>query len=265
MSIDRSRRTTFEEMADLYNESRPEYPAALAEDVIRLSGLEPGASILEVGCGAGNLTIAFARKGYYLLGVELGARLAEYARLRCQDHPNAIIVQSAFEDYELPPHSFDLAISADAFHWIQPEIGYPKLLYALKETGSIALVWQIAVDPQTEWSLLIDEIFRKRAPEYESPFHSHTLEWLVNIIGVNFRTYCRIEAVTVKTYDWLESFTADRYIKLLRTSSILRDMDKELRQSLHSDIRNVLLDFGDRVEIPYRVALFHAKAREQTE
>lgn len=263
MSIDRSRRTTFEEAADLFNESRPEYPAALVEEVIRLSDLEPGDSILEVGCGAGNLTIGFARRGYPLLGVELGVKLAGYARLRCQAYSNVIIVQSAFEDYNLPPHSFDLAISADAFHWIQPEIGYPKLINALKETGSIALVWQITVDPQTEWSRLIDETFRTRAPEYESPFHSYSLEWLANIIKVNLHTYCGIEAVTVKTFDWLESFNADRYIKLLQTSSILYDMDKEHRQSLHADIRRILIDYGDRVEIPYRVALFHARVQEQ--
>ncbi len=35
MSIDRSRRTTCEQVADLYNETRPEYPDELAEDIIR--------------------------------------------------------------------------------------------------------------------------------------------------------------------------------------------------------------------------------------
>jgi cyclopropane fatty-acyl-phospholipid synthase-like methyltransferase len=133
MSIDRSRRTTFEEAAELYNEVRPGYPAQLVEDVIRLARLKPGEHVLEVGCGPGNATVLFAQRGYHLLGIELGPRLAEYARQACRAFPNTTIVQSAFEDYETRPRSFDLAFSADAFHWIIPETGYPKMMNALRD------------------------------------------------------------------------------------------------------------------------------------
>lgn len=157
MGIDRSRRITFEEVADLYNETRPGYPPELVEDVISLSELNPGAHLLEVGCGPGNATILFAQRGYHLLGIELGRKLAEYARRRCQAYPNTTIIQSAFEDYEIQPRSFDLAFSAEAFHWILPEIGYPKMVSALKETGSIALFWHITLDPHMDWSKNLSE------------------------------------------------------------------------------------------------------------
>src|SRR3972149_4909627 len=109
MGIDRSRRTAFEETADLFNEVRPEYPEELVEDILRLSGLAPDGQILEIGCGAGNATIAFARRGYELLGIELGEKLAGFACERCRDFPTVKIVQSAFEEYLLESHSFDLA------------------------------------------------------------------------------------------------------------------------------------------------------------
>lgn len=35
--------------------------------------------------------------------------------------------------------SFDLVISATAFHWISPEIGYPKAAQVLKDSGYIAI------------------------------------------------------------------------------------------------------------------------------
>ena len=37
--------------------------------------------------------------------------------------------------------AFDLAISGEAFHWISPEIGYPKVASALKDGGSAAFFW----------------------------------------------------------------------------------------------------------------------------
>ena len=216
---------------------------------------------MEIGCGAGNATISFAKRGYQLLGIELGERLAEYARQRCREYPNTAIVQSAFEEYDLPPRHFDLAISADAFHWIRPEVGYPKVMAALKESGSIAFFWHVTVDPQTDWSRAIDEIFRQRAPQYDRPNQPMEVEWLREIIKGNFREHCGIEDVTVKTYDWFETLSADKYIKLLRTYSALRAMDEKLRESLNADIRSVIETSGGSVKHPYQVVLFHAKVQ----
>lgn len=55
MGIDRLRRVTFEEVADLYHESRPSYPEELIEDAIRLSRVGGNGRILEIGCGTGNV------------------------------------------------------------------------------------------------------------------------------------------------------------------------------------------------------------------
>ncbi len=262
MSIDRSRRTSFEAIADLYNEARPSYPAVLVDEIIRLSALPPDGHILEIGCGAGNATLPFASRGYSLVGVELGARLAAYARQRCRAFPNALIVQAAFEDYPLPPHSFDLAISAEAFHWIEPEIGYPKLLHALKPTGALALFWHIVVDPQTAWSRAVDDAFRRCAPQVEPPHRSFSLAWLEEIIRGNLRRYCGLHDVTVRTFEWSEMLDAARFIALLRTYSSLRDLDAATRSALHADVRAVIEHCGGSIEKPYQVALFHAQVTQ---
>lgn len=261
MGIDRSRRVTFEEVADLYNESRPGYPEELVEDVIQWSALVANGRILEIGCGPGNATLLFARRGYHLLGIELGQKLAQYARQRCDAFPHTVIVTSAFEEYELPPHSFDLAISADAFHWIQPEIGYPKLMNALKPGGAMALFWHVPVNPQTEWSQAIDDVFRQYAPEFENPHHSFSLAWLEEIIRGNLRDYGGLEAVTVKPYNWSEVLDAETYVKLLCTYSSLRNMETESRAALHAGVRDVFRQFDGRVIKPYQVALFHTSVK----
>lgn len=259
MCIDRSRRVTFEETADLYNETRTLYPDALIEDVIRLSALQADGRILEIGPGAGSATVSFAKRGYNILGIELGERLAEYARRNCRDYPNTVIVRAEFESYHLPPRSFDLAVSADAFHWIRPEVGYPKVQATLKENGCYAFFWQISVDPQTDWSRAVDEIFQRLAPQYDRPNQPMDVEWVRNTITGNFREYCGIADVTVKLYDWVETISADTYVKLLRTYSGFRGMDESLRESLNKEIYAAIQNAGGSIEQPYRAILFHAK------
>ena len=57
-------RTTFDEAALLYDDVRPGYPEALFHDVVSLSGIPSGGRILEIGCGTGQATVPFARRGY---------------------------------------------------------------------------------------------------------------------------------------------------------------------------------------------------------
>ncbi len=44
-----------------------------------------------------------------------------------------------FEEASLPADYYDLAFSAQSFHWIDPEIGYGKVHSSLKSGGYLAL------------------------------------------------------------------------------------------------------------------------------
>ena len=58
------RRLAFGEVAELYDEVRPSYPAELVEDVIALAPLDGDAPrALEVGAGTGKATVLFAQRG----------------------------------------------------------------------------------------------------------------------------------------------------------------------------------------------------------
>jgi SAM-dependent methyltransferase len=141
MPIDRTRRITFEEVAEIYDEVSTSYPEELIEDALTLSEIPADGRILEIGCGPGNATIPVAKRGYRIVGIELGERLAALAVKNCRAYPGVEIRNTAFEDWALEEKAFDLAISADAFHWIPPEVGYPKVARALKDSGSAVFFW----------------------------------------------------------------------------------------------------------------------------
>jgi 16S rRNA A1518/A1519 N6-dimethyltransferase RsmA/KsgA/DIM1 with predicted DNA glycosylase/AP lyase activity len=86
--------------------------------VVSLSGLPPQGRILEIGCGTDQTTEPFAHRGYRVLCIELGERLAAVARGKLAAYPPVVVCTGAFEDWPGEEGAFDLTVSAEAFHWI---------------------------------------------------------------------------------------------------------------------------------------------------
>ncbi len=257
-NIDRSRRVLFDEAAALYDEVRPGYPEALVEDVIALSGIGRNGRILEVGCGSGKATLPFAKRGYRMLAIELGQHLAALAAENCRPYPNVQILHSAFEAWPLEENGFDLAISGEAFHWIPPEIGYPRLAQALKPDGSAALFWILRPLQETAVYQAIAAVHKELAPDIASTDHVVTPEWLTRRITANFADSNRFGEVTVRQYAWSEIMTAEKYVKLLDTQSSYRHADRKVREKLYAGIVDVIEAYGGEIERPYLAILFHA-------
>ncbi len=160
-------RSTFDGAALLYDEVRPGYPEALFEDVVSLSGTPAGGRVLEVGCGTGQATLPFARRGYEILCVELGENLATVARRNLAEYPGIEVRVGDFEEYPLPESYFDLVVSATAFHWLDPAVAYPKAARYLKPGGSLALFWNEHVHSDASGGFFeaTQRIYASEAPE----------------------------------------------------------------------------------------------------
>jgi SAM-dependent methyltransferase len=258
MSIDRTRRITFEETADIYNETRSGYPEQLVEDILALAGIPPDGKILEIGCGPGNATLFFARRGFDILAVELGPRLAAYAAENCREYPKVKVVNMAFEDWPVEQGKFDLAISADAFHWIVPEIGYPKVAQALKPKGSLAFFWKAPYEMDTEISRAMAQVYLERAPKAENPDKRFTAEWIIQAVTETIAGSHCFGEISVRLYDFSETQTGEQYIKGLWTYSSHRPLDHQTRVHLYEGLSEVIERFGGSLVLPRRVVLFLA-------
>jgi cyclopropane fatty-acyl-phospholipid synthase-like methyltransferase len=133
----------FDDAAQLYDEVRPRYPEEMIEHIIAFAALPTHARVLEVGCGTGQMTLSFAQRGYTVVALDQGARLAALAARHCQPYAQVRVVPCAFEDWQDTPASYDLLLSAQAFHWIDPAYGLARAAELLKTGGTIALVWRL--------------------------------------------------------------------------------------------------------------------------
>jgi SAM-dependent methyltransferase len=151
----------FDRVASTYDEARPPYPPELYEKLRELGVLRSGSRILEVGAGTGQATGAFVTAGADVVALEPGTRLA--ARLQ-ERFPRVHTIVSTLEDAELPEGSFDAAVCATAFHWIDPDVGLPKLHRALVPGGVLA-VWRTVfgdLDIRTPFRDRVAEITDRR-------------------------------------------------------------------------------------------------------
>ena len=136
---DRAR--SFDTVADLYDEMRPRYPDALFDDLLTVSGAPAGAQVLEIGTGPGVATRPLALRGLRIVGLEPGSALASVARDNLAEFDAVEIRESTFEEAELAPASFDLVVSASAWHWVDPEVGPAKAARVLRPDGVLAVWW----------------------------------------------------------------------------------------------------------------------------
>ena len=129
-----------------YHGARPPYPQATWDALVQRAGLRAGIDILEIGAGTGLATIPLLKHDpARLVAIEPDARLAVFLAKVAAD-PRLAVVNETFEDAELQPASFDLVVSATAFHWLDAVPALKLINGLLRSDGSLALIWNVFGD-----------------------------------------------------------------------------------------------------------------------
>lgn len=160
-------RLTFNEVPEEYDCLRPKYPDTLSVDVIQYSMLDKTKKALEIGIGTGQATLPFLKTNCELTAIELGDKLAEFSKKKFKEYERFKVINQDFETASLEENNYDIIYSASAFHWIPPEIGFPKVYNLLKSGGVFA--W-FSVQPAPSQKKLYDEI-QKVYSEYRKYFN----------------------------------------------------------------------------------------------
>ena len=131
-------RTLFDGVADLYDATRQSYPDEVVGAMLTTAGVTAGASVLEIGCGTGQLTARLAARGLEVTALDIGPSMIRAARRNVTD-PRVRFVCTPFEDFA-GGDGFDLIVSATAFHWVDPDVAWTKAARLLQAAGWLALL-----------------------------------------------------------------------------------------------------------------------------
>ncbi|TDD16371.1 class I SAM-dependent methyltransferase [Kribbella turkmenica] len=130
-------RQTFGEDAELYDRVRPTYPPALYDDIAELLGNPDRVRVLEIGPGTGQATRPMVERGWSVTALELSPDLAGMAR---RNLPEVEVIEADFDTWELPAATYDLVLSATAFHWLDPATRVERCAQLLRPGGMLAVV-----------------------------------------------------------------------------------------------------------------------------
>jgi len=242
---------TFNESPELYEKLRPKYPEKLIEELIQYSALTLASEILEIGPGTGQITFPFAKKGYHITGIEIGENLFRYLQNIIINFPNANIINSSFEEWDNKGKKFDIIISAQAFHWIDPKIGYAKAAELLKDNGNLALIW--IYHPRIDVMNELDKVYAMDFPDYKK---QDDAELKISKQIEEIKAVKQFENLRVYKYPFEIEYTSSQYIDLLNTYSDHRNIDNKIKLQLYNDIKKVIDKFGGKINKPYIATLF---------
>ncbi|MEE3719044.1 class I SAM-dependent methyltransferase [Tumidithrix elongata RA019] len=276
------RKTWYGEIAENYNRVRPRYPAAIIARAIEHANLSTHASvpakILELGCGPGIATLPFAQLGFSMVSLEPNLEASQIAKENCAQYPNVEIQNISFEEWEVESGSmhpdreafpkeignrFDAVLAATSWHWIPPEVAYPKTWTALKEKGALILLWN--TPPQLSYEIYqdLDRVYQNLAPSIPPYARYEPVETQIDHFGKFGQGILDSGRFTNLVYDKLVcevTYSLDDYLALLSTLSAYIVLDPETRNTLFEGLRAELEKIcGDRLPLSYVSALHVAQ------
>ena len=247
----------FNDVPELYDRVRPGYPDGLFVDLVAVTGLNEGSSVLEVGCGTGQATSSLAALGCSVTAIEPGVEMAALARQRIAAFRNVEVETSTFEKWDDCGGRFDVLVAASSWHWVDPSTGWQRAHDVLRPGGWMALLGNVVVRWPGE-----PEVYAETAdlherfcpgnpgwghPPLEDDVRGTTQGWgMVDDPGGLFGP------TLVRWYPTVQWFDGDGFADLLRSTSLYRSLESDVREPLLDAIaERIRTRMGDRASRRY--------------
>ena len=231
-------RLSFNAAVAVYDEIRPSYPAEMFDALFAL--LPPQPSIVEVGPGTGQATKDLLAHGAVVHAIEIGPAMAITLRAKLpSDHLDVTV--GDFEEIDIAAESFDAVFSATAYHWISPEAQLDRPAAVLRPGGIVAIVDLVQVSSPADRGF-----FAATQPIYERYGQGHSgppapeRDDVDPAMRVALAGDRRFGDVTLRRYDWDQTYSAADYRKLMLSYSGTQMMGDDERVALLDDIEALI-------------------------
>lgn len=249
---DRRRAESFGADAEQYDRARPGYPSPMVDDLV---GDRVGAAVLDVGCGTGITSRLFAERGCRVLGVEADSRMAAVARRSGVD-----VEEGKFESWQDGGRRFDLLVSGQAWHWIEPSSGSAKAAAVLSAGGRVGLFWNHGVqDPEAQEELQV--VYGRLAPhiDEDSILLGSPVARRIEAAAAGLRASGRFSDPEVRTFPWRKTYSREEWLDLLPTHSDHRTLPPERLAALLEGVGAVIDELGGTLDVRYTTWLVSAE------
>jgi SAM-dependent methyltransferase len=253
MHENRRRAESFGTDAERYDRARPSYPAEMIDELV--AGRR--ARVLDVGCGTGKVASLFLARGCEVLGVDPDARMATVAASR------GVQVEVAnFEAWDPADRIFDLVVSGQAWHWVDPSVGPAKAAAILSPRGRLAIFWNRG-EHDAETKTALDEAYGRFAPTLARasvPLGNKPPDNAADIAAIaatHLFAPCQL-----RTYLWTRRYSRDQWLDQLGTHSDHIALPPQELVMLLEAVGDAIDRLGGSITIRYETRLISAQRAE---
>ena len=256
----------FNEVPELYDRLRPNYPDELFADLVAVTGIDPQSAVLEVGCGTGQATRSLAKLRCSVTAVEPGAELATLARRNLGNFGNVKIETSRFEDWDDGGRRFDVIVAASSWHWVDPSVGWRRAHEVLLPRGWMALLENVVVRRRGEPEVYAEtadlhERYSRGNPDWGHPPLEDEVRATRKGSGLVADPDDLFGPAIVRWYPFVQWFDGASFTDLLRSNSIYRKLNVDVREPLlHAIAERIRTRMGDRAPRRYLSVLRAVRA-----
>ena len=209
--------------------------------------------MLDVGCGTGKAARLFVARGCEVLGVEPDLRMAGVARA------HGIPVEVAtFEAWDPTHRMFDLVVSGQAWHWVDPSLGAQKAASVLVPGGRLAIFWNRGQhDGPTQAALY--EVYARFAPAIgmESVPPRNDPSDRSDDIAAIAATHLFAPG-QLRSYEWTQPYSRDEWLDQLGTHSDHIVLEPQQRAALLDAVGATIDRLGGSITLHYETELISA-------
>ena len=151
--------TSFGAVAQIYDASRPTYPAQSAQWLVGVPPTGNGIDVADVGAGTGKMTAVLLGLGHRVTAIEPDEGMLSLLRRK---FPQATAFVGTAERLPLLDASVDAVVVAQAFHWVDKAVAFVEIARVLRPGGWLGVVWNDR-DESDEWTPQISRAWGERA------------------------------------------------------------------------------------------------------
>ncbi len=251
----------FRSTAAYYTRYRVPYPDELITRVAERSGLQTGERLLDLGCGPGQLGIAFTRiTGAKVTGIDPEPEMLEAARADANAAGVAVdFIQGS--SYDLGPSlaPLKMTVMGRSFHWMDRPATLKALDALTVDDGCVVLFGDRHIASTPDWHAAVNALSETFAPERNADRERRKgPDWVAHETVLLQSPFSKLERIGIVKERQL---SADDIIgRAFSTSVTSPETLGEMAQAFESELRDALARlspegrFAETVEISGLIA-----------
>jgi ubiquinone/menaquinone biosynthesis C-methylase UbiE len=235
---------SFGGVADAYDRGRPTYPR---EAAVWLTGDRP-LSVLELGAGTGKLTEQLVALGHDVHATEPDAQMLTILEKHL---PRVRVSQAPAEEIPAGDASYDVVVSAQAFHWFDLDRALPEIARVLRPGGRLSLVWNQR-DERIPWVKRLGRIIGTQ-DQLRDPAEMLT----------DSKLFGDVETESFKSWQVIDRNSIQ---DLVRSRSNVATLPPAEQDAKMAEVLAFYDDFGrgmDGMQLPYVVSCFRSRVLDR--